>query len=62
MDGDVYLVVFRDLFEALVKVLHVLDKKGTAKLEVPLLVLVVIDHMYHDLVLQVSGVIKPSED
>ena len=29
MDRNVYLVIFADLFQTLVEILHILDKKGS---------------------------------
>ena len=47
VNGDVNFVIFRDLLKALVEVLHVTDKYRARELKVSLLILIVVNHMYH---------------
>jgi hypothetical protein len=53
VDRDVYLIILRYLFEAFVKVLHVLHQKRSRECEIFLLVLAVIYDMNHDLILEI---------
>ena len=55
MDGDVNLIVVRDLLETFVKVLHVLDEERAREGEVSLLVLAVVNHMDHYFVLELHA-------
>jgi hypothetical protein len=53
VDRDVNLIILRYLFEAFVKVLHVLHQKRSRECEIFLLVLAVIYDMNHDLILEI---------
>ena len=60
MDGNVYLIILRDLLQALIEILHVSHEQRPAKLEISLLVFVIINHVNHYTVFQV-GLIQARE-
>lgn len=55
VNADVDFVVVRDLLQTLVEVLHVLDQQAPRKVEVALVILRVVDHVDHDVVLEVRA-------
>lgn len=55
MDRDVDLVLVRDLFEALVEVLHVLDEERSTEVEVALLIFAIVNNVDHNAVLEVGA-------
>lgn len=59
MDRDIDLIIFRYLLQAFVEVLHITDKKGTRKLKISFLGLVIINDVNHDPILQTDVVHPP---
>jgi len=54
VDRDVNLILVTDLLEALVEVLHVFDQQSPGEVEVPLLVLAIVNDVDHDGILEVG--------
>ena len=56
MDRNVYFIMIWYLLQTFIKILHIFDQKIPRKIEISLLVLVIINHMYHYFVFKIHWV------